>query len=211
MVEKVFWQDPYKTELDAVVTRAHGNSIWVDKTIFFAFYGGQASDKGTFNNINVVEAVKEEDTDDIHYVLESNPFKPGDRIHMTIDAEHRMRIMRLHGAAHVVDYFVLPKLGNPETIGSNVHEDKARLDFAYTESIAPMMAELQKEIDVVLSEPHAISVRGGSDDLRHWICEEIDLPCGGTHLKNTAEIGEIKLRRKNIGAGKERIEITLLA
>jgi Ser-tRNA(Ala) deacylase AlaX len=35
------------------------------------------------------------------------------------------------------------------------------------------------------------------------------VPCGGTHLKRTGEVGKLKLKRKNIGKGKERIEIYL--
>lgn len=40
-----------------------------------------------------------------------------------------------------------------------------------------------------------------------WVCGEIKMPCGGTHVKSTDEIGKVKLKRKNIGRGKERIEI----
>jgi len=36
------------------------------------------------------------------------------------------------------------------------------------------------------------------------------VPCGGTHLRRTGEVGRIALKRKNIGKGKERVEITLL-
>ena len=46
-------------------------------------------------------------------------------------------------------------------------------------------------------------------DLKWWHCEDWKMPCGGTHVKNTKEVGQIRLKRKNIGAGKERIEIYL--
>ena len=43
---------------------------------------------------------------------------------------------------------------------------------------------------------------------RYWeITGFARVPCGGTHLRKTGEIGEIELRRKNPGKGKERIEI----
>ena len=36
------------------------------------------------------------------------------------------------------------------------------------------------------------------------------VPCGGTHVKSTAEVGFVSLKRVNIGGGKERVEIKLL-
>ncbi|RJQ19102.1 alanyl-tRNA editing protein, partial [Candidatus Woesearchaeota archaeon] len=43
-----------------------------------------------------------------------------------------------------------------------------------------------------------------------WECADIKMPCSGTHVRNTQEIGTITLKRKNIGKGKERIEILLV-
>ena len=48
------------------------------------------------------------------------------------------------------------------------------------------------------------------NERRYWeIDESSRVPCGGTHLKSTGEIGPIRLKRNNIGRGKERIEIFL--
>ncbi|MDO8656952.1 MAG: alanyl-tRNA editing protein, partial [Nanoarchaeota archaeon] len=46
-------------------------------------------------------------------------------------------------------------------------------------------------------------------DLWWWQCGEWKMPCGGTHPRTTGEIGALTLKRKNIGKGKERIEIFL--
>ena len=46
---------------------------------------------------------------------------------------------------------------------------------------------------------------------RSWEVEGFArVPCGGTHLKRTGEVGTIALKRKNVGGGKERVEITLV-
>ena len=45
--EKVFWEDPYLTELKTRITSVNGNDVTVDQTIFYAFSGGQESDEGT--------------------------------------------------------------------------------------------------------------------------------------------------------------------
>ena len=49
-----------------------------------------------------------------------------------------------------------------------------------------------------------------SADERYWKIKGFaQVPCGGTHLRRTSEIGKIALKRKNIGRGKERIEVLL--
>ncbi|SDG30284.1 hypothetical protein SAMN05443529_102100 [Desulfosporosinus hippei DSM 8344] len=57
-VKKFFWEDPYRTTLDAKVTSVTDNVITVDRTIAFAFSGGQASDCGTINGYNIIRAEK---------------------------------------------------------------------------------------------------------------------------------------------------------
>ncbi len=59
MSEKLFWIDPYKTELDSKVSVIQDNIVELSQTIFYAQSGGQESDKGTINNIPVIKAEKE--------------------------------------------------------------------------------------------------------------------------------------------------------
>ena len=51
MTRKVFWEDPYLTQLETRVTSVKDNDITVEQTIFYAFAGGQESDHGTIGNI----------------------------------------------------------------------------------------------------------------------------------------------------------------
>ena len=198
-------------ECYAKVAAIEGNKVWLDKTVFFAFSGGQASDKGTINGINVLEAVKQDD--EIYYVLEKEPdFKVGDNVKVEIDWNYRHKIMRLHSAAHIVYYFFIEKAGEQKVIGSNISIDKARLDFAYNESISLLLPEIQEKTMEVINKGIYIKTFEDEKDLskRLWQCGKWLMPCGGTHVKNTKEIGQIKLKRNNIGAGKERIEVSLV-
>ncbi|MBU0530049.1 MAG: alanyl-tRNA editing protein, partial [Nanoarchaeota archaeon] len=130
-MRKLFWDDPYKLECDATVTKVDGSKIYLDQTVFFAFSGGQASDSGTIENVPVQDAVKE-DSGEIYYTLENNKiFEAGKRVHVAIDAENRNLIMRLHSATHIVYYILIQKIGKQEIIGSNISRDKGRLDFLY--------------------------------------------------------------------------------
>ena len=209
-MKKLFWEDPYLFENDAVVTKVDGDAVYLDQSVFFAFSGGQASDKGTINDIKIIEAIKE--SDEIRYVLETNTLKTGDRVSVVIDKERRLKLMRLHSAAHIVHYILYPNLNNADIIGSNVSIDKARLDYAFPEPISKFLPEVQEKVNEFIEERHEIVCRDDEQEpgKRHWLCSDWDMLCGGTHVKNTSEIGKLKLKRKNIGAGKERVEITLL-
>lgn len=55
-VEKIFWSDPYLTKLATQVTSVEGDTITLEKTIFYALSGGQESDHGTIGSHPVLEA-----------------------------------------------------------------------------------------------------------------------------------------------------------
>ena len=210
MTKKLFHEDPYKTECEANVVSAMGPEITLDQTIFFAFSGGQASDSGTINDISVKEAIAS--GEDIVYVLEQIPnFKEGDKVKVRIDWNKRNRIMRLHSAAHIVHFLFAEKTGVRKLIGSNIGENKARLDYEYPKPIAELLPEAEAKANEIFSQDIEIRTYPDEGDLnkRWWECKEWKCPCGGTHVKSTKEIGKVQLKRKNIGSGKERIEITL--
>jgi Ser-tRNA(Ala) deacylase AlaX len=56
MTKKVFWEDPYLTELETCVTSVNGDDITVEQTIFYALAGGQESDEGTIGSQRVLQA-----------------------------------------------------------------------------------------------------------------------------------------------------------
>ena len=215
MTTKLFWQDPYKTECTAKVTAVEGNKVKLDQTIFFAFSGGQESDEGTIGGIKVLEAVKQGDKEniiDIEYVLEKNPdFKVGDTVEIKIDGERRAALMKLHSATHLMYYFFIEKYGKQKIIGSHIGAEKARIDFEFEKPIQELLPEIEQATNTFLAQNHPILRKPDekSPDLWWWQCGEWKMPCGGTHPRSTGEIGKIKLKRKNIGKGKERIEIFL--
>ncbi len=213
---KLFWQDPYLTQCTATVTEINGTNIKLNQTIFFAFSGGQESDEGTIGGIKVVQAIKQGDKEniiDIEYVLEKEPsFKIGDTVKIKIDPERREKLRRLHSAAHLTYYFFIAKVGRQKIIGSNIAPEKARIDFEYEKPLQEILPEIEAATNKFLAENHPILRKSDekSPDLWWWQCGEWKMPCGGTHPHSTGEIGKITLKRKNIGKGKERIEIFMV-
>ncbi len=217
MTEKVFWQDPYLTRLDTVITSVSERGVTVAQTIFYAFSGGQESDTGTIAAHPVLEARKEgiENTrrTEIVYTLDdAHDLRPGDPVTMTIDWGRRYRLMRLHFAAEIVLELSYRELNPIQKIGAHIAENKARIDFEWGESIAPALSLLEEQANGLITANHPIvsAFSDAENERRYW---EIDgfarVACGGTHLRSTGEVGAVELKRKNIGKGKERIEIYL--
>jgi len=209
MTEKVFWKDPYLTRLDTLITSVKGSDITVEQTIFFAFSGGQESDYGTIGDCRVLQAQTE--GREIIYTLENgHGLQPGDQVSMKIDWERRYKLMRLHFAAEIVLELVYQKYSSIKKIGAHIAQDKARIDFEWDGNISKVLPDIQKEaLGIIEANQEIISAFSDEEkEKRYWdIRGFAKVPCGGTHLKKTGEIGKIELKRKNPGKGKERIEI----
>jgi Ser-tRNA(Ala) deacylase AlaX len=209
MTEKLFWQNPYLTELNTHITGVNGGAVTVAQTIFYAFSGGQESDAGTIGGYNVREARK--DGKDIIYTLENeHGLKAGDEVIMQIGWQRRYRLMRLHFAAELVLELTYRALPGIEKIGAHIAQDKSRIDFTWHENISGIFPAITSQAQALIAANHDI-LSEFTDEENQRRCWEIAgfarVACGGTHLRKTGEVGSIELKRKNVGKGKERIEI----
>jgi Ser-tRNA(Ala) deacylase AlaX len=211
MVQKLFWENSYLTELKTRVSKVHSDELTLGQTILYAFSGGQESDTGTIGGRQVLEARKE--GKEIVYRLESpHGLNLGDSVMVKVDWERRYKLMRLHFAAELILELLYRQLPGVEKIGAHIAEDKARIDFALSENISRLFPTLQIEVEQIIAANLDIisSFSDEENQRRTWEIKGLaKVPCGGTHLKKTGEIGNITLRRRNIGKGKERIEIYL--
>lgn len=210
-MRKVFWDDPYQTKLVTTVSSVNQNRISFDETIAFSFSGGQESDKAYINGFSVLNSEIQGNL--IYYTLpDDHGLSPGDKVCMEIDWHRRHKIMRLHFAAELILELVTRKL-NIEKIGAHIAETKARIDFFYDQNISSSFENLLNEYNQIIASNKPITT-GFSDiekQRRYWEIEGFSkVPCGGTHVKSTAEVGYVTLKRVNIGGGKERIEIRLV-
>jgi Ser-tRNA(Ala) deacylase AlaX len=209
--KKVFWEDPYLTELKTRITSVNGDDVTVDQTILYAFSGGQESDEGAIGGKRVLQAKK--DGKNIVYTLEgSKTFKIGDEVDMSINWERRYNLMKLHFAAEIVLELMYKKFPGIEKIGAHIATDKARIDFEYDGKITDILSDIEKSANEIVGANETIKsdFSDEENEKRYWEISGFGkVACGGTHLKTTGEIGKIELKRKNIGKGKERIEIYL--
>jgi alanyl-tRNA synthetase len=212
VTRKVFWEDPYLTELDTTVSSVTGNRVTVEATIFFAFAGGQESDTGSIAGLTVLGAQKE--GLEIFYSLpEGHGLRAGDPVQMRIDWERRYRLMRLHFAAELVLELVYRELDGPEKLGAHISADKARIDFEWPENISVVLPTVTAKAQALIEADQQIisAFEDLANERRYWeVSGFARVRCGGTHLCRTGEVGVLQLKRKNVGRGKERIEIYVL-
>jgi Ser-tRNA(Ala) deacylase AlaX len=212
MTRKVFWDSQYQTELNTTVRAVAGSQIELEETIFFAFSGGQESDSGSIGGHPVLRAEKE-GMRIVYSLASDHGLKVGDPVQVRIDWGRRYRLMRLHFAAEMVLQIVYQLQPDIERIGAHISPDKARIDFASDVTLAPLFPEIEQKVSLLVRA--ALPIRTAFSDLaterRFWeVTGFARMACGGTHPRTTAEIGALRLKRKNTGKGKERIEVLLV-
>lgn len=210
-VKKIFWQDPYLTEIKAKITTVNNGIVTLNQTIAFAFSGGQQSDSGSIGGYEIIRAEKE--GKEIFYTIEPNHLlRTGDSVLVQIDWEKRYKLMKLHFAAELILELVYQNYNRPEKIGANITLDKARVDFYWQGNISEIFPTIASKVKEMVEADLDITSDffDQETERRYWEIEGFaKVSCGGTHLRRTGEIGAISLKRNNLGKGKERIEIYL--
>ncbi len=210
-MRKVFWENPYQQTLNTTVAAVNGNELLFNETIAYSFNGGQESDKAWVNGIPILSSRMEGTL--IYYTLpEEHTLKAGDSVIMTIDWPRRHRLMRLHFAAELVLEIVTQKY-KLEKVGAHIAEHKSRIDFKSDTSVATLLPDILAEYNSIITRNLPIE-KGYSDEAtqrRYWKIDGFaQVPCGGTHVNTTGEVGFVTLKRDRPGKSIERIEIRLM-
>lgn len=228
-----FREDAYMRECPAVVTGVSERGIELDATVFYPTGGGQPGDAGVLQSaagdIAILNTQKGDVPDTIFHVPAPGARIPavGEKVTAVLDWPRRFRFMRYHTALHLLCAIV------PGGVtGGSIGEDKARLDFDVAtdsldkEAIGTRLAALVAGAHPVIprwitdaelaARPELVrtmSVKppAGHGRVRLLDIEGVDLqPCGGTHVRNTAEIGNVVITKiENKGRQNRRIIIGL--
>lgn len=215
---KRFDDEPYLGQCDATVIAVNPEGIELDETVCYARSGGQAGDSGTLTLadgrvLTLTDTVYADDRQRILHVLEGDAApQVGDRVTVSIDWARRHRLMRLHTCLHL-----LGSLVPAPVTGCSISPDSARIDFDLPESTLEktdlterLNALINRGLDVevngitpeeLAAQPDLVRTVGAAPPAGTAKIRIIDIPgvdrqpCGGTHVRNTTEIGAIAVTK----------------
>jgi misacylated tRNA(Ala) deacylase len=239
--DALFHADAYLQNCEAVVTAVADEGVELDRTVFYPLGGGQAGDSGWLNTadgarLRVIDTRKSKrpdaTPDDAVHVLDPGDewrsrLAVGTTVHAEIDWDRRYRHMRFHTATHLLCAVVKELVD-----GCSITRDYARLDFAMTDLLDK--AEVQAGLDRLIAKGHPVSSEWITDDemraspqlvksmsvsppigfgrVRLLRVGDVDLqPCGGTHVRNTAEIGAVRVAKIEKKSARTRRVVLELA
>jgi len=230
MTEELFREDSYRKECEATVTAVEDGGLVLDRTVFYPMGGGQPGDTGRVEwdggAADVVDTRYAGGT--IRHVLEegSDPPAVGTQVRLRLDWPRRYRHMRMHTGLHLLGAVL--KYG---VTGGNIGAEKSRLDFDMQDTVDK--DDVTEALRQLVAEDHAVGCRWISDEeleaqpelvrtmsvqppkgagrVRLLEIEGVDLqPCGGTHLKSTAEVGAIRVSKvEKKGRHNRRVSVVL--
>lgn len=233
MTDAIYLKDSYVREFDAEVLKVEGNSIILDRTAFYPTSGGQPGDTGVivadgkeYRVLNTKKAGP-----DIVHEVDSEGIGVGDSVTCMIDWPRRYRFMRAHTACHVLSCVVNRETGALIT-GNQISEDRCRIDFDLKEFNRDRIRSFEEEANAIIGEDADVSVKflpreeafqipsvmklknvlpPSIDTVRIIEIDDYDVQaCGGTHVKNTGEVGGIVIgKAENKGKSNRRIYFSL--
>ena len=231
-MDEIYLDDGYIWSFSAGVTQALENKAILKRTAFYPQSGGQPSDTGILEKggeiFQVIGVEKEEEG--IVHILDRPGLKPGDMVSGKIDSDRRYRFMRSHTACHILSAVIFQETGAKIT-GNQIEQSRSRVDFSLESFDKSRMMEYVEKANQIVSDRRPVSTRimpreealampdllrlamavPDRDTIRVVEVEGIDRQaCGGTHVKNTAEVGRIKmLKAENKGKANRRIYFSL--
>ena len=238
MTELIYQRDSYVKGFQAVVKKVLPDEIAVvlERSAFYPGGGGQPADAGVLSwtdNISKVSKVKMRDGQVLHFLDPEQPLPvTGETISGQIDWERRYQLMRTHTAMHILCGVVWRDFGAQVT-GGNMAPMKGRMDFEFASLKKELVKDIEAGINREVARAREVSTRilprneafkipdlirtkinllpEAIKEVRVVEIEGLDLQAdGGTHVKNTSEVGTLKIAAyKSKGAINKRIYLEL--
>lgn len=236
LTELLFMTDSYLTRFDATVTKISDDklNVYLDRTAFYPGGGGQPNDEGIlkFENqvLKVVKVSRDKDREIYHRLDKPIEITLGAEVNCEIDWVKRHKIMRTHTALHILCGLIWHEFGAVVT-GGNMSLEKARMDFNLADFSQERVDYIEKRVNEEVKKAHDVLVkilpREEAFQIPDLIRTKINLlppqikevrtveivgldmqADGGTHVKNTREVGKVKIV-ETINKGKENKRIII--
>lgn len=238
MTEALYHLDSYLKEFTAKVlkTDIENNAVILDRTAFFPGGGGQVADQGILRADTTEFTVTRAKNcpDGILHILETNSPLPKAGVEITgvLDWERRYQVMRTHTAMHILCGTIFRDYGAQVT-GGDMEPLKGRMDFEFESMTADLVSIIEnavnKEVEAARDVRVQILPRDDAFKIPDLIRTKINLlpphireirtveivgldlqADGGTHVRNTSEVGRMRVvDYKSKGKINKRIYIEL--
>ncbi|HED4967155.1 alanine--tRNA ligase [Campylobacter jejuni] len=200
--------------------------VMLENTPFYATSGGQSADSGFITKREVLDTQKFFNLN-LSFIKAGEELKVNDIVHARIDTEKREQIARHHSATHLLHHVLREILGSHVSqAGSLVESNKLRFDFTHHKALSKEELEsIEKRVnEMIINSSEAIlenmpleeAKKSGAialfnekyqGNVRVLTLGESKELCGGTHVKNTAQIGSFYIvKESGVSAGVRRIE-----
>jgi len=239
MTHRIYHEDSYQTEFTAEVIfideENHGVSL--NQTAFFPGGGGQPADEGLFiySSLDVpLERIKIINGELIHILSQAHSLpEVGTHITGKINWNYRYQLMRTHTAMHILCGVIFRDYSASVT-GGNMTSLKGRMDFEFASLQKELVTVIEDAVNLEIAQGRRVSWRSipreeafqipdlirtkinllppHIPEVRVVEIEGLDLQAdGGTHVKNTSEVGKIKITDyKSKGRENKRIYLELI-
>ncbi len=221
MTELLYQTDSYVQEFTAALTAvdAANHAVILDRTAFYSGGGGQPADSGILHDGKMTYAVssaKKSGDDVLHLIVGDGPLPAvGAQVRVQLDWTRRYQLMRTHSAMHILCGVIFRDYGAQVT-GGNMEPLKGRMDFEFETLLKDFVQQVETAINKEVENAREIRVRilpreeafqipdlirtkinllpPGIQQVRTVEIVGLDLQAdGGTHVRNTSEVGHIRV------------------
>ncbi|WP_144373644.1 alanyl-tRNA editing protein [Vogesella urethralis] len=230
-----FYLDPYQTTLHTTVLSHDERGLVLADTLCYPLGGGQPGDTATLqladgSQLAITDTRRDKASREIvHQLAAGSPqLAAGSAVTLQLDWARRHRHMRVHTCLHLLSCVI-----RAGVTGGNLTADSGRLDFDLPEGMELDRDHIERELNALIAANHAVTVQMTSGEalraqpeliktmsvtppldlpeIRLIAIDGIDLqPCGGTHVRQTGEIGQVLVKKiESKGARNKRVVIAL--
>jgi misacylated tRNA(Ala) deacylase len=239
MTKRLYHTDSYQSEFTAEVVSLDkdNHGVILSQTAFFPGGGGQPADKGALSYQafkSPVTKINNINGQLIHFLAHSDPLPEiSTSLAGKINWDYRYQLMRTHTAMHILCGVIFRDYGASVT-GGNMTPLKGRMDFEFASLHKDLVALIEEAVNKEIDNARQVSWRNipreeafnipdlirtkinllpkEINEIRVVEIEGLDLQAdGGTHVKNTSEVGRIKVTDyKSKGRDNKRIYLELI-
>ncbi len=220
-MSRLYYSEPYRRELDVTITKIDGKGVFFDRTIFYPEGGGQPGDRGTFCGLEITDTRKRGEESE-HIFKTADGLFVGMKGKLELSWSHRYSFMKRHSAQHLLSALLFSLL-DASTVAVHLSYDYITIELDKKDLEESSILAVEDRSNSIVREARAIyqkdmtqdealalnmrrSIKVESETVKVVFIDGLDaVACGGLHVRNTSEIGEISYYRSERIRGHIRL------